>query len=348
MEAMNLKLIIIINVISFSFSVFCFSKIRNSFPSQCKSGQIEEMNNKSNLLKSQSPFADEITKSMEAEFEKSNAEVVLLGNVGQDVSNNKFKVPSQFFDKKSHKYMHTGLAYKDKITDTWKVIHLLNGFDKCGEITNKSTISNGKLRTFFSSNYKMDILYSIPPIEFQKKLKDAISNAETLHQSDYSAIANPSSDKKQNSNQFILNIIATAQKGNEPCNSEIFKVETSGQFKHKSPNERSRMEAKICAETLGLEPSIVIAPRYQSLALSLAPRLQKNVTISDHSYRSQISNNFPFVSAATVFEYLKKTVPGTSEFKQICPKKIGCDVDPLTLSNYLMDYGEKETIGQVN
>lgn len=306
----------------------------------CTRNQKIEYSKYKSYLDTQKPYAREITNNLISKFEENGADVVLLANVGLNVSDKKFSHPNSFFDTNSHKYMHTGLAYKDPNDGQWKIYHLLNEYDSCRNETTKSYVSNDKLRTFFTHpHYKMDILMSIPSKDLQKKILNIIKSENSLHNPNYSAIANPESLKKQNSNQFILNILATAQSDSKEC-QEAFN--NNKNKIHNSPYP-DILKAQLCYKAKSFEPSIIIPNLHEPMGITLAKEfgLFPKISLDDHSYQSQISHQFPFVSAASLFSYLKKTDPQSSQPQEVCPSS-ACN---LTKDDILERYITKSNQG---
>lgn len=294
----------------------------------CSAKEKLKISEEKAFFDSQKPYVREITKSLQQKLDQSNAQVVLLANAAKDIQGNHYEVPSTFHDESTHKYMHTGLAYKDPQSQQWKVIHLLN-HRRCGKLTNQSYVSKEKLDTFFSqSHHKMDLLYQIPSIELQKKLLDVITTSpESLHLKDYNAISNPEALRTQNSNHFILNLIATAQKKSEPCQQAISEARVKGEFQRIKKVMAPRLEAQLCYKAQNFTPSIAVGIIGQSMGLALLPQLRPEVSTKDHSYKNQQSSRYPFVSAASVFDYLSKTDSGAklAPPQEICPASLTCN-----------------------
>lgn len=307
---------------------------------KCSPKEQENLQMKTNFYASQSAIADEMTTKLETEFKKSSANVVLIGNVGKDVSDRNIVTPSRRENKNfTNKYMHGGLAYKDPKTKEWKIIHLLNEYDNCANTTNKSIISNDKLRTFFTRpHYMMDIQMQVPSEELQNKLlKIILHSPEVLHESQYSAIANPASLEYQNSNQFILNLISTAQKDTPNCKKAISAAIQKGEINIK---DSARQKAQLCAFANGFQPAIMNAETLESVGVMFGARPE--VSIDDHNYKSKFSSNYQWVSYPSLSDYLKASDPNSSPIKEICPN-FGCNRTKHELYvKYLTQQAKKE------
>lgn len=319
MKSMNFLLILLI--LGFTMTP---NEGLSSSKKYCSQKELDNLQTKENFLESQNAIADEMTAKLEREFEKNDAQVVLLGNVGKDVSDRDIETPSNTDSQNNrypNKYMHGGLAYKVPGTQEWKIIHLLNVYDNCGNMTAKSIISKEKLRTFFAyPNYKMDMEIQMPSKQLQKNLLKIIMNSpETLHESQYSAISNPKSIKYQNSNQFILELIATAQKESSICQKAIDTARLRGEV---DARNQARQEAQLCAFAKGFIPASMNAKTYETIGVSLG--LKPEISVNDHSLSSRIRSKYDWVSYPSLSDYLKKSDPWSSPKKEICPR-IGCD-----------------------
>lgn len=314
----------------------------------CSQKERDNLQTKKNFLESQNPIADEMTRKLEREFEKSSAQVVLLGNVGKDISDRDIETPSHINMENNpspNKYMHGGLAYRIPGTKEWKIIHLLNVYDNCGNMTGKSTISNNNLRTFFARpHYKMDVQMQIPSEQLQKNILKTIMNSpEVLHESQYSAISNPKSIEYQNSNQFILELIATAQKESPKCQKAISAARQNGEIDVKN---KTRQEAQLCAFAKGFIPASMNAKTYETVGVLLG--FEPEISVNDHSLGSRATSKYDWVSYPSISDYLANTDPLSSPKKEICPK-IGCDRTKHELYvNFITQQNKNEFTSEIN
>lgn len=124
----------------------------------------------------------------------SSDEVMLIARVGQDLS------------KYGLYFSHMGFLVKDHPKGKWLIVHKLND---CG--TAHSAIFDEGLLNFFSDTpYKYEAgLWRLKP-DVQVRLKKALLSrkAEDLHQRNYSMLAYPFSTKYQNSNGWVLELLA--------------------------------------------------------------------------------------------------------------------------------------------
>ncbi|MGE5386666.1 MAG: DUF2145 domain-containing protein [Betaproteobacteria bacterium] len=129
-------------------------------------------------------------------LDRSGARVVVLGRVGQDLS------------KYGLRYSHAGVIWRDHPQGRWLAVHELN---ECG--TTVSTLYNQGLANFFADDlFAWDALVLIPSEALQQRLVErlAADAAGRFHQSRYNMVAYPFSSRYQNSNQWVLELMAEA------------------------------------------------------------------------------------------------------------------------------------------
>lgn len=121
--------------------------------------------------------------------------VFLIGRIGQDLSNY------------NQKYSHG--AFLVKKDNSWQVFHELN---ICS--SNQSKLYNeGVLNFFLDDLYKYDSIIIGFPEKLNKNLQSILSNKDILksaHNSNYNLVAYPFDDKYQNSNGWLLEVLARA------------------------------------------------------------------------------------------------------------------------------------------
>lgn len=176
-------------------------------------------------------------------------------------------------------YSHAGLIFRNHPKGKWVFTHLLN---HCAT-AESDLFDEGAIAFFADAPFKYDALLVIPKADIQRELERLLHNriSEKLHEQKYSAIANPESDAYQNSNQWVLEMIAVAKSVYLP--------------------EDQRKNALFLASEQGYQPSWVKAGLFKRIGASLT---RKNVRFDDHSEDNQISGKFPFVSVKSLVDYL--------------------------------------------
>ena len=128
-------------------------------------------------------------------LEASDAQVVLIARVGQDLS------------KYGLRYSHMAYAWRDHPQGRWSVVHELN---QCG--TAESALYNEGLANFFQDVRAYESRIVVPSPEVQQRLAAmlASSTPRRMHAPRYNMLAYPFSTAYQNSNQWLLESWAAA------------------------------------------------------------------------------------------------------------------------------------------
>ena len=132
-------------------------------------------------------------------LDESGAKVVILARAGQDLS------------KWGLSWSHAGLVVRDHPAGRWIVVHELND---CG--TAESAVYDEGLANFFADfPIRWEGLIVTPTPEVQEALLRALASgmATRLHEKSYNMVAYPFSSRYQNSNQWVLEVIAAALGG---------------------------------------------------------------------------------------------------------------------------------------
>ncbi|MGK5068832.1 DUF2145 domain-containing protein [Janthinobacterium sp. RT4P48] len=214
-------------------------------------------------------------KTLQA-LDGSGAQVALVARVGQDLS------------KYNLRYSHVALAWRDHPQGRWLVVHELN---ECG--TAQSSLFNEGLGNFFMDDVFMyESLILIPGQDTQQQLARllASSTPKRLHEAHYNMLAYPFSTKYQNSNQWVLELLAAAS--NAPG-----KIETR-------------------AEAQGWLRSASYAP--QTLSIPAATRLgarmfRANIAFDDHPFERRMTRQIDVVSVDSITRFLRQREPQIQE-----------------------------------
>ena len=240
--------------------------------------------------------AEDMGLKLRAFFAEKAEMVALVSRAGGDLSDRQWAYPEK------QKYTHTGIAVKDSATSKWKFVHELN--DCAGP---SSSIHEQGLAEFFMDDpFMFDVVVVIPSVELQKKILAVIEDksvgkkglARALHNSRYSNIANPYSTDYQNSNMWVLSVIAAAQSG--------AKTQTAALNYYKRN---------------GFKPSQVKLSGLESMFGQL---FTKNAKTEDHTDEENSSGWFKFVSSVSVNKYVKDNDKVLAE-KTLCHRN-GCDI----------------------
>lgn len=148
----------------------------------------------------QKSFTDALKagEKLQSALDASGADVALVARQGQDLS--KFRL----------KYTHAGLAFRTAPGQPWRVYELLNN---CGTADSELWV-DGLANFFLDDPFTLDALVMAPPPKVAARLKEALADPAALHRlhgTKYNMVAYPFATKYQNSNQWVLEVLASAE-----------------------------------------------------------------------------------------------------------------------------------------
>jgi hypothetical protein len=148
----------------------------------------------------QKSFTDALKagQNVQAALDASGVDVALVARQGQDLS------------KYHLKYSHAGLAFRSAPGQPWRVYELLND---CGTADSALWV-DGLANFFLDDPFTLDALVMSPPPKVAARLKEALADPAVLHQLHgvkYNMVAYPFSTRYQNSNQWVLEVVASAE-----------------------------------------------------------------------------------------------------------------------------------------
>lgn len=223
-------------------------------------------------------------KSADATTAKLNElgdDVVLLARMGQDLS------------EYGLTYSHLGYAVKNP-QGQWVVVHKLNA---CG--TAKAGIFEQSIAQFYMDDlHKFQAgLWRLSP-EIQMRLKPALLGKGSLafHSPDYNMVAYPFATKFQNSNGWVLEVLASAI----------------------DPALKSRGDAVTWLKRNGYTPSTMKVNAFKRLG---ARATKANITFEDHPSDQRWSGNIQVVTVDSVAAFMKNV-------QGLCPQD-GCPESTL-------------------
>ena len=126
-------------------------------------------------------------------------DVVLIARVGQDL------------EKYGLTYSHMGFAVREHPAGAWSVVHKLN---RCGS-TESALYDEGLVNFFADAPHRYQAgIWRLAPAA-QRRLKTALlgEEARTFHQPHYNVVAYPFDTRYQNSNGWVLEMLAFAYAG---------------------------------------------------------------------------------------------------------------------------------------
>lgn len=202
-------------------------------------------------------------------LEWKNPAVAIVGRAGADIS------------KHGLKYTHAGIVVRDHPKGRWLFVHALN---RCG--TARSALYDEGLMNFFLDEpFRLDALIMIPSPRLQQRIEAAILSGlgKALHQPRYSMLANPRRNRYQNSNGWILDLIATAQLGLQQADSKRPRRFLIGR---------------------GFQGDMIRLSPLEHLGAGL---FKANVHFDDHPPQAVAEGRYEVVTVRALMRYLQKT-----------------------------------------
>jgi hypothetical protein len=205
-------------------------------------------------------------------LDASGAQVALIGRVGQDLS------------RYGLRYSHMAFVWRDHPQGRWITVHELN---QCG--TAASTLYNeGLANFFFDDMFAWDALVVIPSPELQMRMAEKLNDHTTLlklHEPRYNMVAYPFSTRYQNSNQWVLEVLAQAMSDSQQT-------------------DREAMQSWL--KQAEYKPAMLRILALQRLA---GRTLRTNVAFDDHPGGDRMLGKIEVVSVESVASFLKLRDP---------------------------------------
>ncbi|MES2934238.1 MAG: DUF2145 domain-containing protein [Pseudomonadota bacterium] len=218
-------------------------------------------------------------KTMKA-LDASGGEVALIARVGQDLS------------KYNLRYSHIGFVWRDHPEGRWTVMHELN---QCG--TANSDLFNEGLGNFFMDDpFAYETLILVPGSAMQQKIVASLNSpaVNQMHSAHYNMLSYVFSTTYQNSNQWVLEMLAAASASDVKIND--------------------RTQAQTWLKMAGFKPI--------TLTISTATRLgarmfRANVAFDDHPFDRRMAGQIDTVTVDSIVRFVESRDP---EVKKIVLK----------------------------
>ena len=207
-------------------------------------------------------------------LDASGAQVVMIGRVGQDLS------------QYGLHYSHLGFAYRDSEASAWRVVHKLND---CGRA--EASLYRQGLGEFFldrMQRYEAGIVVLAP--DAQQKLLPLLRDNQRIaqwHTPAYSMLAYPWATRYQQSNQWALETLAGALE----------------------PAAGTRRQAQAWLQLHDYRPTTL---RPGPLTRLGARMTRANIAFDDHPNDKRFSDRIETVSVDSVFAWLQRSGLGAA------------------------------------
>ncbi|MEO9063859.1 MAG: DUF2145 domain-containing protein [Burkholderiaceae bacterium] len=201
-------------------------------------------------------------------LEASGAEVALIARAGQDLT------------RYGLRYSHMGFVWCDHPDGRWTVVHELNA---CGS-AESSLFDQGLGNFFLDDPFRYEALIVIPDVESQHRLATMLAGdmPQRMHEPHYNVIAFPFSTRYQNSNQWALELMATAMSRDFPI--------------------ADRASAQTWLKAAGYRPTTLEIPALTRLGGRL---FKANVAFDDHPFDRRMAGRIDAVSVESVLDFLR-------------------------------------------
>ncbi len=212
------------------------------------------------------------------QLEHSGAAMAFVARVGLNLS--------EF----NQRFTHMGVAVRDHVRNRWQVVHL---FNPCGK--SQSEIMVQPLEKFYEVDlFEYEALAVVPGQARQALLRNAFLHpvkAKALHSPAYNMIAHPFDTRFQNSNQWILEMIALGL-------DERQSVAT-------------RVQAQVWLKAQAYEPGGI---RISNLRRTGARLFSSHVSFADHTQEEYENQRYLVVTVDSIIRLLGGLDPELKRF----------------------------------
>jgi hypothetical protein len=214
-------------------------------------------------------------KTFEA-LEQSGEKLALIGRIGSDLSKHKLR------------YSHMGAVWRDHPKGRWTVVHMLN---HCG--TASGALYDEGLGNFFNDDpFAYETIIAFPGAENQERLIKLLGTSlpDSLYHPGYNMVAYPWSTKYQNSNQWLVEVLAAAW----APEGSVF----------------NRTQAQAWLKQAGYQPTLLRLGTFERLGGRM---FRANIAFDDHPNELRFSDQIYTVTVESVLAFTKRLDPKTRE-----------------------------------
>ena len=205
-------------------------------------------------------------------LEQSGERLALIGRVGSDLSKHKLR------------YSHMGFVWRDHPKGRWSVVHMLN---QCG--TASAALYDEGLGNFFNDDpFAYEALLVFPGPENQERLIKTLGTAlpASLYHAGYNMVAYPWSTRYQNSNQWLLEVLAAAW----APEGSVF----------------NRQQAQAWLKQSAYQPTMLRLGTFERLGGRM---FRANIAFDDHPNELRFSDQIYTVTVESVADFVRRLDP---------------------------------------
>lgn len=229
----------------------------------CGSGEIEPLELMNSL---------ELAQKTQTSLHQANAQTALIARVGQDLS------------AYGLRYSHLGLVQRQP-DGRYTVLHELN---ECG--SEYSDLYVEGLGNFFLDDvFAFEVLILVPPSQVQQKLDQSLSGAvaRQMHHKKYNMLAYAFATEYQNSNQWVLEVLAHALS---------------------DTTLTDRAAAQKWLQQQGYQSGLIQVDPLKRLGASM---FKANISFDDHPLKQRLKGQYKVVTVESVTDFLRQQQPDT-------------------------------------
>jgi hypothetical protein len=221
------------------------------------------------------PTPDSVRKGLQLALEtfraldQSGERIALIGRVGSDLSKHKLR------------YSHMGTVWRDHPKGRWTVVHMLNN---CG--TANSALYDEGLGNFFNDDpFAYETIVAFPGAGLQDRLIKLLGTAlpASLYHPTYNMVAYPWSTKYQNSNQWLVEVLAAAWAPEGTV--------------------ANRQQAQAWLKQAGYQPTLLRIGAFERLGGRM---FKANIAFDDHPNELRFSDQIYTVTVESVVEFTRR------------------------------------------
>jgi hypothetical protein len=215
----------------------------------------------------------ELAQKSSKALDESGARVAMIARVGQDLS------------KYHLKYSHMAFVWRPAPGQPWSVIHELN---QCGT-ANSSLFDEGLGNLFLDNMFSYQTMIVIPSAQTQDRLAAILAHGDMIkfHGRPYNMLAYPFSTDFQNSNQWLLETLASAMAQDTTI--------------------ANRSDAQAWLKLAGYRPTTLDVPMMTRLG---ADFFRANISFNDHPFGDRMAGHIDTVTVESVVNFVARKDPG--------------------------------------